>query len=329
MKEKAFSIFYFSGLIITTIIMLLQLFRIISFDIIFLFFFWAINFLSGFGIILSLANLYLLFLDKLRNKLDKKAVKIFLFIEILIPVFLAIYAIFKIFRKRPTTPTGFWFWVDNILYIYGIISLLLNLYIIPIIRDEIQKAMELGKYKWWRKKATKVSRNIKKRYFLLKKEFARAQIQDQMTAKEILNLWHRKFAIGFLLIIALGALIFTPIAFICAAYWLKLYIFYKIRINRHEKYLILLSMILIGFFACIAPFLNLNAYIAIIKYFWTTQLFYLLGIIFASFVFITKILNLQGISATSIKLRRRKQKIKKLEKEKEDLQKLLQEIEDN
>ncbi len=92
MKEKAFSIFYFSGLIITTIIMLLQLFRIISFDIIFLFFFWAINFLSGFGIILSLANLYLLFLDKLRNKLDKKAVKIFLFIEILIPVFLAIFS---------------------------------------------------------------------------------------------------------------------------------------------------------------------------------------------------------------------------------------------
>ena len=44
-------------------------------------------------------------------------------------------------------------WMDNIIYIYGILSLLLSLYIIPIIRDEIHEAVELGKFSWWKKKA--------------------------------------------------------------------------------------------------------------------------------------------------------------------------------
>ncbi len=333
MEEKSYKIIYIIGLIFTSIIMLwVYIFGIQTLNITFLIFFWVIMFLSGFGLILGIANGFLLLMDKLSDKLKKKSTKFLIVVEIILPIILIGYAIYKIFssyfQATAVTQEGIWFWIDKILYIYGIVSLLLTLYILPLASEQFQKAMELGKLTFWKKKAKKVAREIKKKYFSLRKEFARAQVQDQMTVKEILDIWRNKFAINFLLVLALGSFIFTPIAFICVMYWFHLYIFFRIQTRTWEKVILLVGMIWIGLIAVVSPFLpflNLQIYETIDPYFWTVNVFYLVGILMATYIFIKKLLNLQGITITALRMRNKDKKIQKLKEEKEELERKLQE----
>ena len=336
MEEKSYKLIYIIGLIFTSLVMIwVLIFGILTFNITFLIFFWVIKFLSGFGLILGIANGFLLLMDKLSDKLKKKSTKSLIVIEIIIPTILIGYAIYKIlssyFQATAVTQEGIWFWIDNILYIYGIVSLLLTLYILPLASEQFQKAVELGKLTFWKKKAKRVAREIKKKYFSLRKEFARAQVQDQMTVKEVLDIWRNKFAINFLLILAIGSLIFTPIAFICVMFWLHLYVFYRIQTRTWEKVILLVGMIWIGLIAVVSPFLpllNLQIYATIDPHFWTVDVFYLIGILVATYIFIKKLVNLQGITLTSLKMRSKDKKIDKLKEEKQELERQLKEKED-
>ena len=337
MEEKSYKLIYIIGLIFTSLVMIwVLIFGILTFNITFLIFFWVIKFLSGFGLILGIANGFLLLMDKLSDKLKKKSTKSLIIVEIIVPTILIGYAIYKIFssyfQATAVTQEGIWFWIDNILYIYGIVSLLLTLYILPLASEQFQKAMELGKLTFWKKKAKKVAREIKKKYFSLRKEFAKAQVQDQMTVKEILDLWRNKFAINVLLALAIGSLIFTPIAFICVMYWLHLYVFFRIQTRSWEKVILLVGMMWIGLIAVVSPFLpflNLQIYETIDPYFWTVNVFYLVGILVATYIFIKKLLNLQGINITALKMRSKDKKIQKLKEEKEELEKQLKEKDTN
>ncbi|MFX1454417.1 MAG: hypothetical protein ACFFDB_03495 [Promethearchaeota archaeon] len=333
MEEKSYKVIYIIGIIVSSLAMLwILLFGILTLNITFLIFFWVIMFLSGFGLILGIANGFLLLMDKFSNKLKKKGTNTLIVIECIIPLILIGYALYKIFssyfQATAVTQEGFWFWIDKIIYIYGIVSLLLTLYILPLASEQFQKAVELGKLTFWKKKAKKVAREIKKKYFSLRKEFARAQVQDQMTIKEILDLWRNKFAINFLLVLAIGSLIFTPIAFICLMYWLHLYVFFRIQTRAWEKLILLIGMIWVGFVAVISPFLpflNLQIYQTIDPYFWSVNIFYLIGILVATYIFIRKLLNLQGITINTLKMRSKDKKIQKLEEEKEELERKLKE----
>ncbi len=337
MEEKSYKLLYIIGLISSSIIMLwVFIFGILTLNITFLIFFWVIMFLSGFGLILGIANGFLLLMDKFSGKLKKKSTKSLIVVEIIIPTILIGYAIYKIFssyfQATAVTQEGIWFWMDKILYIYGIVSLLLNLYILPLASEQFQKAVELGKLTFWKKKAKKVAREIKKKYFSLRKEFAKAQVQDQMTVKEILDLWRNKFAINVLLVLAIGSLIFTPIAFICVMYWLHLYVFYRIQTRSWEKVILLVGIIWIGLIAVVSPFLpflNLQIYETIDPYFWTVNVFYLVGILVATYIFIKKLLNLQGITITALRMRSKDKKIQKLKEEKEELERQLKEKDSN
>ncbi len=334
MNEKKFKIIYIIGLIISTLLMLwIVFFGNISLNITFVIFFWVVKFLSGFGLILGISNGFLILLDKTKDRIGKRGTNAIIIFQIIIPVILVIYAIEKLITSYLSSGgismTGVWrdiyVFFDNILYIYGILSLLLTLYIIPIIRDEIDKAVELGKLFWWKKKAKKVGRGIKKKYFRLKKEYAKAQIQDQMTVKEILDLWRNKFAVNLLLIIAIGTFIFTPITFICVMFWLRLYVFFRSDTNNYERIALLTSMTILGIIAVVSPYVQWGIHESILQYIWTMNIFYLIGIVIGSLMFIKKLLNLQGITSQALKLKAKDRKIRKLQKEKEDLKEKLKE----
>lgn len=334
MKEKLYGIGYFSISLALFLFMIINfVFDLFYLDFSLLIFFWAVKFLSGFGILLSIANLFLIILKKFKDKFGEKELNIFIIIQVVVPLILIGYATYKIIisfiRKTIITQTGFWFWFDFLLYLYGIISLLLNLYIMPIIRDQIEEAAELGKLSWWKKGAKRVARGIKKKYFELRKEYASAQVQDQMTTKEILDLWRKKFALNFLLIIGIGSIIFIPITFICIIFWLRIYIFFRSKINTYEKITLLISLICIGIITLILPFLNLSIFINISDYYWTAELFYLIGILIASIIFVKKLLSLQGITLAARKIKKRDKKIEELEKETEQLKKKLEEKQDS
>lgn len=338
MEEKTYKIIYVIGLVITLALMLLLIFTgDVSLNFTFLIFFWVVKFLAGFGLVLGISNGFLLLIDKLSSKLKNRGTIVLIVIEIIIPLFLIGYAIYKIISSyteaAAVTQTGLWLWFDNIIYIYGIISLLLNLYIIPLASEQFHKAVEISKLSFWKKGAKKVARKIKKEYFSLRKEYAKAQVQDQMAVKDILDLWRNKFAVNLLLILAIGSFLFMPIAFICVLYWLHLYVFYRLQIRLWEKAALLLGMMWIGFIAVALPFLSFPKVVEIWRtidpYFWTVNVLYLVGISLATFIFIKKILNLQGVTIRGLKIQLKDRKIERLEQEKEELEKKLKEKDSN
>ena len=145
MTPKKFNRLYLTGLIISTLFMILILvfwIRITSFT--FLIFFWVVKFLSGFGLILSITNGFLFLLSRRKDKLSKRGTNLIIIFQIFIPIILILYAIDKLYSgyvgsASTLSMTGIWadiyVWFDNIIYIYGILSLLAQLYHIPIVKQ--------------------------------------------------------------------------------------------------------------------------------------------------------------------------------------------------
>ena len=299
MKLEKFDFFYFAGLIISVIYMIWDIFfGVLSFNISFLIFFWVINFLAGFGLILNIAIGFLIIFNAIKDKISKKGTYFLIGSQISISVLFIIYAILRLFSsftgRGGLSMMGIWgesyVWLDNIIFIYGIGSLLINLYIIPIIKEEFESAVNQKRIFKWKKTARDVGRGIKKKYFSIRTKHAKAQVQDQMTAKEVLNLWQNKFAVYFLIPSAIAAFVFTPIAFILSIYWLKIFILEDAEIKIYENIALLISMIFIGVIAIFSRFLDIDFYSALLDYIWTVNIFYLLGIIVASIILLKTIL---------------------------------------
>lgn len=299
MKLEKFDFFYFAGLIISAIYMIWDIFfGVLSFNISFLIFFWVINFLAGFGLILNIAIGFLIIFNAIKDKISKKGTYFLIGSQISISVLFIIYAILRLFSsftgRGGLSMMGIWgesyVWLDNIIFIYGIGSLLINLYIIPIIKEEFESAVNQKRIFKWKKTARDVGRGIKKKYFSIRTKHAKAQVQDQMTAKEVLNLWQNKFAVYFLIPSAIAAFVFTPIAFILSIYWLKIFILEDAEIKIYENIALLISMIFIGVIAIFSRFLDIDFYSALLDYIWTVNIFYLLGIIVASIILLKTIL---------------------------------------
>ena len=325
MNDRNYLIIYIIGLALTSILMIIILFGILKVKFTFLIFFWVVKFLSGFGLILSISNGFLILLDKTKEKIGKKEkiVNNIVIAQVIIPIILIVWAIYQVissyFYPGLFSQDKFIFWIDLIIFVYGIASLLINLYIIPIIREQFDKAIEQGKFQRFKKSVKRVGRGIKKKYFKFRKDYAKVQIQDQMTIKELLNLWQGKLAIYFLLIIA-TCLTFTPITFICIMFWLGIFEYVDEGPKNYEKIAIIIAMSSIGIIATVSPIFNLYFYTEISNMFWTINIFYLIGITLASFIFIRKMLNLRGITIQKIKEKREESKAEKTKKIEENNQ---------
>ena len=298
-NQKAFNIFYIIGLAASFFFMIwIFLFRLYMFNYTFLVFFWAVKYLSGFGLILSISNGFLLLFDKFKNELSKRGTSILIVLQIIIPILLAIYAIYRIFSSfyggGGIRMAGVWadiyVWLDDIVYIYGIISLLITLYILPILRNEFDDAVNQSRLSRVKSGTKSVGRGVKKKYYSLRKKHAKAQLQDQMTGKDVLVSWRNKFAVYLLIPIGIGSLLIMPLAFILIVLWLKIIFFEKVEIKIHEKIALLISIIILGVVAVLAPYIELEFYSQISNLFWTINIFYLIGIVVGSIIYFRKIL---------------------------------------
>ncbi len=160
MKFERFDIFYLIGLILTTIYMIWVInFNVLSFNISFLLFFWVINFLSGFGLILNIAIGFLIIFNIMKERISKNGTNFLIGAQIAISIIFIIYAFYRLFSSYSggggLSMTGIWgeiyVWIDNIVFIYGIASLIINLYIIPVIKDKFESVINQGKLLRWKK----------------------------------------------------------------------------------------------------------------------------------------------------------------------------------
>ena len=274
--------------------------------------------LSGFGLIITIANGILWILNRFTEKFTKKHIQILVIIQVIVPGILAGYAIYTIFSNLSPIPqpTVLEYWFDLLLFLYGIISLMISLYIIPLIKTEFQEAVETGLIKRVKGGVKKISRGIKKKYFTWRGKYAKVQIQDQMTLGEVLDIWRDRFAVYLLIPIAIGSLIFTPITFICIIFWLKILILDKGEPKFYERIALIISMIWITIIATLSYVLNLVFYSSIQELIWTIQIFYLAGILISGCIFIYRFAKLKGITIKKIKEEIKEIKIK-ISKEKE------------
>ena len=285
---KKFDILYIIGLAGTTVFMILEfILGFVPWDISFLIFFWTMKLLSGLGLILTVANVILWILNRFTEKFSKKHVQILIIFQIIVPGIFIGFAIYSIISNLPpaTPPTGIQYWFDLIIFLYGVISLMLSLYIIPLIREEFQEAIETGVIKRIKRGAKKIGRKVKKGYYSWRKKYAKVQIQDQMTLGEVLDIWRNRFAVYLLIPIAIGTLIFTPITFVCIVFWLKVIAFKKSEPKFYERIILLISIIWITLIACLSYAFDLIFFTSIEPFFWTIQVFYLVGIVISTIIF--------------------------------------------
>ena len=301
---KKFDILYIIGLVATTIFMILEfIFGFIALTTTFLIFFWTMKLLSGFGLILTVSNGILWILSRFTEKFTKKHVQALIIIQVIVPGIFVGYAIYSIISSLPpaTPPTGIQYWLDLLVFLYGIISLMLTLYIIPLIKEEFQEAVDMGIIKRVKRGSKEIGRKMKRGYFNWRGKYAKAQIQDQMTLGDVLDLWRNQFAVYLLIPIAIGSLVFTPIAFICIIFWLKIIVFDKGEAKFYERIALLISMISITLIACLSYTFKLVFFTSIEPFFWTIQVFYLIGIVISTGILINQFIKLKGITIKKIK----------------------------
>ncbi|MFW9818673.1 MAG: hypothetical protein ACFFE5_03605 [Candidatus Thorarchaeota archaeon] len=304
LKLKKFDIFYIIAIAGTTIFMILELILgFVNLNFTYLIFFWTMKLLSGFGLILTVANGILWVLNRFTDKFSKKHVQGLIIAQIIVPGIFIGYSIYSIISNLPpaTSPTGIQYWFDLLIFLYGIISLLLQLYIIPLIREEFQEAVETGLIKRIKTGVKRVGRRVKKSYFTWRGKYAKAQIQDQMTLGEVLSVWRSRFAVYLIIPIAIGSLIFTPITFVCIIFWLKVIVLDKGDPKLYERISLLISMIWIMVISSISYAFDLVFFTSIEPFFWTIQIFYLIGIIISTVIFIIQFVKLKGITISKIK----------------------------
>ncbi len=301
---KKFDILYIIGLVATTIFMILEfIFGFVALNITFLLFFWTMKLLAGFGLILTVTNGILWILSRFTEKFSKKHVQVLIIIQVIVPGIFVGYAIYSIISSLPPAipPTGIQYWLDLLVFLYGIISLMLTLYLIPLIREEFQEAVDTGIIKRVKRGTKEVGRKMKKSYFTWRGNYAKAQIQDQMTLGEVLDIWRDQFAVYLLIPIAIGSLILTPIAFICVVFLLKIIVFDKGEPKFYERIALLISMISITTIACLSYTFNLVFFTSIEQFFWTIQVFYLIGILISTCILINQFIQLKGVTIKKIK----------------------------
>jgi hypothetical protein len=301
---EKFDIFYIVGIVGTTIFMILEfVLGFVNLNFTFLIFFWVMKLLSGFGLIITVANGILWLLNRFTEKFSKKHVQALIIAQIVVPGIFIGYSIYSIISNLPpTTPlTGIDYWFDLLIFLYGIISLMLSLYIIPLIREEFQEAVESGIIKRIKTGAKKIGRKMKKKYFSWRGKYAKVQIQDQMTLGEVLSIWRNRFAVYLLIPIAISSIIFTPIAFVCVIFWLKIIVFDKGDPKFYERIALLISMIWITVISTLSYTFDLIFFTSIEQFFWTIQVFYLIGIIISTVIFLFQFIKLKGITIKKIK----------------------------
>lgn len=306
---KKYDIFYLVGLGISTGVMialmvLLFVFQFTLLNYTLLFFFWVLKFLSGFGLILTVTNMFLFLLNLVKDKVGKTAVNAFIIIQVVIPVILIIFGIYKIVSSLGPSPAAtiedISFWMDFLLFTFGICSISLSLYIVPLLKEEFQGAVDEGLFTRVKRGAKKVGRGAKKKYFSFRKKYAKVEIQDQTTIKEILEIWRSKFAVYLLLPLGIGSLIFTPITFVCLVFWIRFFVFDEDP-EPYERFALLISIIFVATIGILSYLFDWVFYSAISEFFWSIELFYLTGIVLSSIIFIYQVIQLKGVTLEDVK----------------------------
>ena len=285
------------------------------------------KFIAGFGLFLTLTTATIFMLTKFGEmfKNHKRRLDLFnIVMLIIIPIVLLVYYFIKIILTLNAGASED-HWYDNLLFIYGIVSLIISLYIKPTIKEQFIDATETTMGDKAKRKITDLKRGLKKRWFIWRKDYAKASVQDALTLKEMGELTKQRVAIIMLPVIGVGMLMFTPITAICILFFLELLINPDL-VENFERGAIIASMIIIAVISTILPFVATGTGFykdnpVVQQNWWVLSLFYFMGLLISNFLFIKKLLNMQGYNLLEWTRKRIENRKEKLKQEREELKK--------
>jgi hypothetical protein len=209
---------------------------------------------------------------------------------------------------------------DWLLFLYGVVSLLLTLYILPIWKDQFESVVITTTGDMLKGSLKDSVRSVKKKFFTIKKDYAHAQLQDQYKMKEQLQLWRSRIGAILLIFLGIGSFIFTPISLVLIVFWLRIFFFNARALFKFEKIFVLTTLIALLIITVIIPFVfELTPfYQGIQSHYYILEMFNLFGAIFASIVYFNKFMN---ATLKSYKLKKKDQEIKMLKEKEKELKK--------
>lgn len=238
----------------SSVLMLIILLNLITqLDFTFVIFLVSTKFLAGFGVIMGITGLVIFMFKKFEKKFKGKQNKwkikaLFIFVLIIIIGLLVYQGPYKFYDIATSTGGGgniFMYLFDQLLFIYGIVSLILRQYMLPVWKNEFDDVLHKSLMDKLKKGWTEKVRGAKKKWHSWRKNYAKAYLQDQLSLKEYLKIWRRKFAIITLLFLGIGNFIFTIICVILIMAWYLIFIKKVNGLKKYEVYLFVAACVAI------------------------------------------------------------------------------------
>ncbi|GAB4323399.1 MAG: hypothetical protein Kow0069_28500 [Promethearchaeota archaeon] len=310
----------------TAVMLLVLLTGVRSLNFSLVVFLFTVKFLAGFGIVLAITSAGIFVLTKFEKQFvgeeNAGKMKAFMVAMVALPVLLLVYyGPVKIWQSYTAGGIADNL-LDKVLFVYGIASLLVTLYVIPLVKDEFASVTFVSTGEMVKKTLKEGVRGFKKRVFSWRKNLAKAQLQDHLSLKEFLELWRQRLAVVALLLLGLGNLIFTPIAVVFVGAWLRVYFFTSRRPFKFEVYMIVAAALANAVVAAMIPFvLELTPFYEAVKtsYYWL-DVAYFTGLFLASALYLFRLTRDAWVDW---KKRRKDEKIKGLKAERDSLKKEL------
>jgi MFS family permease len=320
---KKIILIWIAILAVTTCIMLYILllgeFSLTSTLIVFLV---VIKFLAGFGLPMGLSTAIIFVLTHFEkwfsgeeNRANVRRLLIFIvFVLIIVLIYQGPYKIITSILNPGVNENI----LDIILYVYGIASLFITMYIWPLLKAKFFVYKTIGEKDVLKKSVTQTIQGIKTRFQSWRKQYAKVEIQKQVDLKDQLNEVRRQIAIFTFIFLGIGCLIFMPLTAIFIFIWLRIYlIFTSERPLKFEIFLLIGACIVIMIIALLEPFIPpITAMFGLIfsNYYYWVFIAQFIGLLISSLIYINHLLR-------PILEERKKRKMEELKQESEDLKK--------
>ncbi|MHA1728949.1 MAG: hypothetical protein ACTSWY_09475 [Promethearchaeota archaeon] len=316
-------------LIIATVLMVfLFIFGGVIFNFTSIVFLLTVKFLSGFGLILSISSLGIFILTKFSKKFkgSPKRMGIFLIILLILPIVLLIYSFINIYQSY--FDSGYLNTLfDKLIFVYGIGSLLLSLYIIPLIKGKFADVTVVTTGEMVKKSIKGGVRGLKKNFFQISKNLAKANIQDQLKMKEYLSTFRARLATVSMILLGIGFFLYTPICVILLIVWFRIYFLTARKLFKFEMIFLIVAMILSVLISIIFPFIPEFVFFTqtIEQSYLGQNISYSLGLFLAALVYFRKFFMLNFKDWRS---NYKSQKIKSLKKSLKEKEKQMKEFQE-
>ncbi len=290
----------------------------------------VVKFLAGFGNVIGVAGATIFLLTKFGSKFNgeenKQKLKLLLVAMVGIIFFLLVYqgpykiigGIIKMVNREEVKDNL----LDQVLFVYGIVSLMWGLYIQPLWKGEFLAVTTVSMGNMVKKGLSDVKKSFKQRISRMKKEYAQVEIAEQQRLQEHLKTIRQRLAVIMMLFLGAGSLAFTPIAAVLIFGWFRIFYITSRKTFRYEIYILVGACVALCAINGIMPFvLDFTPFYATIQgaYFWT-YIATFSGLLIGAIIYLRKYLG-------PIMAKRKVQQIKDLKEEKEALEREKAEIE--